>query len=630
MKKVLLTLCSLAVLLSQGNVTAYAESPVPVDVDPVVYEKLLATTWICDPNQDGIVTEEELRSTDRLTIDMDGVTDLSWLKYLDNCELLSLKGGTITDYSALKELPKLEDLQMRAVPVTDISFAKDMNLENFSLNDMEQITLEQRMEIARWEEEVTIEAGFMGDVGVKPRNILGDNFKCYMSADDKSVARSLNVSGIMNQFYAVAPGETTFRVYMPDNTEVISGKIIVTETNLTKLPLEEGTCTAIRDTSFYYDTTYVALQNGTLYSFNGSEVSICEENVKAYDSGYRIPPDRIYQYFDAVVKTDGTLLLNKKLVPDMTDCVDIQNECIITKDGGLYGIYPDGKNLTLIKIAEDFKEFAHNGKDFYINQNGEVIAYFVKYDENDKPYAVTQSTGIMNPVSMHGNFFVDENHVLWQAWLDVSKNFGIRQLAESAVEVNDYLTENGTEYAYLTEDGRYLTVFDQDEITPLPDGPERYGYLDKGRFYIYQYKDEEQGKTGYLNWFLTLDHVLTIDNYGQHVAVSDVAFQIDSEYDKELQQGYIYFFRLDGSMWRYCFETQMLEEMIPAETHKTLSGDVSNDGIFNVSDVILLQKYLHGQETFTKAQFQTADLTQDGKVNIFDFIKLKYLLLEIQ
>lgn len=59
-----------------------------------------------------------------------------------------------------------------------------------------------------------------------------------------------------------------------------------------------------------------------------------------------------------------------------------------------------------------------------------------------------------------------------------------------------------------------------------------------------------------------------------------------------------------------------------------LTGDINQDGQVSVSDVIFLQKYLHGQESFTKAQFQTAELTQDGKVNIFDFIKLKYLLLE--
>ena len=42
-----------------------------------------------------------------------------------------------------------------------------------------------------------------------------------------------------------------------------------------------------------------------------------------------------------------------------------------------------------------------------------------------------------------------------------------------------------------------------------------------------------------------------------------------------------------------------------------------------VDDVIMLQKYLLNQETLSETQFFLADITNDGDVNIYDFIALK-------
>ncbi|MDE6781907.1 MAG: hypothetical protein K2J40_10700, partial [Ruminococcus sp.] len=269
MKKMIAALCSLTTVLSGTSIMAFADTPVPVEVEPAVYEKLLETTWICDPNQDGIVTEEELRKTDRLIIDMDGISDLSWFEYLDNCKMLCVTGGSITDYSTVKNLPKLTDLQMHSVPITDISFVKEMNLENCTLDDMPQITMEQRLEVAQWDEEITIEQGFQKRFVVTPRNILGDELKCKMYIDDISVARITNgfnaSSGTTNSIYAVESGKTAFHIYAPDEIEVISGTITVTESTPVNPQLGDGLCNGIRDTSYYYDKNGVALQNGTLY-----------------------------------------------------------------------------------------------------------------------------------------------------------------------------------------------------------------------------------------------------------------------------------------------------------------------------------------------------------------------------
>lgn len=633
MKKLISTLCCIAVAASVTSIPVFADKPEPVDVDPVLYKKLVATDWICDHNQDGTVTEEELRTSDRVILDMDGVKDLSWFKYLDSCELLCLTGGDITDYSAVKDLPKLTDLQLHSVPITDISFVKDMHLENCTLGDMPQITLEQRLAVATWDENVTIEEGFQKRFGISPRNIIGDELKCSMTVDDISIARVVNgfshTSGSRGSFYGVKPGKTKFHIFTPDDVEVVSGTITVKATKPYDPPLGDGEFTGTRSISDYYDTTTVALQNGTLYRFDGSQVIVCEENVKAFDNGYRIPPNRVYKYFDVVAKTDGTFLLNGKVIPDI-DCKDIQNECVITKQNELYGIYPDGKELVLLKIADDFKEFSFTADAFYINLDGEVIGYYVGYDQDEKPYVKTFPTGIMNPVSMHYNLFVDEDHVLWHPWVKYG-DMTNSKVAENVVEVGYYPTGEYYlyEYLYKTEDGSYHMVYKDETMEPVPENPAKYGFLKNGNLYIYQYKDEAQDISGYIDWFLTPDHTLTMNNNGEHTAVTNVALVIDSEYDKELNQGYVYFYRTDGSMWRYCFETKKYQEVLPnGAAPEILKGDVNQDGKLDVTDVVLLQKWLHGISDKKLTNSGAGDMTGDGVLDVFDLSLLKREVLK--
>ncbi|HAP79122.1 MAG TPA: dockerin type 1, partial [Ruminococcus sp.] len=52
-----------------------------------------------------------------------------------------------------------------------------------------------------------------------------------------------------------------------------------------------------------------------------------------------------------------------------------------------------------------------------------------------------------------------------------------------------------------------------------------------------------------------------------------------------------------------------------------VKGDVNNDGIFNITDVILLQKYLLGESEIEN--YENADFYSDGTVNIFDLCCMK-------
>ena len=55
-------------------------------------------------------------------------------------------------------------------------------------------------------------------------------------------------------------------------------------------------------------------------------------------------------------------------------------------------------------------------------------------------------------------------------------------------------------------------------------------------------------------------------------------------------------------------------------------GDVNQDGICNITDIITLQRYLHG--TASLADWQSADLNKDKQINIYDLIALKRMLLK--
>ncbi len=80
-------------------------------------------------------------------------------------------------------------------------------------------------------------------------------------------------------------------------------------------------------------------------------------------------------------------------------------------------------------------------------------------------------------------------------------------------------------------------------------------------------------------------------------------------------------------------ETTTTTETEPTETEPpvvigAVVGDIDGDNQLSVQDAVLIQKYLHGEEPLTEEKFFFADVTNDGVVNIFDFIVMKKMLLD--
>nr|MDE6833123.1 carbohydrate-binding protein [Ruminococcus sp.] len=62
------------------------------------------------------------------------------------------------------------------------------------------------------------------------------------------------------------------------------------------------------------------------------------------------------------------------------------------------------------------------------------------------------------------------------------------------------------------------------------------------------------------------------------------------------------------------------------EAEKVISGDVNNDGKFNVSDAVILQKWLINASDEV-INWQSADLLKDNRIDVFDLVMMKKMLV---
>ena len=59
-----------------------------------------------------------------------------------------------------------------------------------------------------------------------------------------------------------------------------------------------------------------------------------------------------------------------------------------------------------------------------------------------------------------------------------------------------------------------------------------------------------------------------------------------------------------------------------------IAGDLNQDAVVDLADVVLLQKYLMRKTTLTATQGKAADYQKDDMVNITDLIALKRTILQ--
>ena len=612
MKKTISLFAALAVAFAPGALpAAAAEDPVKADVPDEVYDQLFEgyNKYSFDTNSDSVVTQEELEASTSLELDLDKISDLSVLSKFKSCRFLYLKNGSFTDISAIKEMPALRMLDLTNVPLEDLSSIKGADLQVVDLNEMDGISLEEKLDIITWTP-ADIDKGFAVKVEPTPRGLLSTE-ELTIKIDDTSVAELIDsyYTSESYEIYGNSPGKTAYRLYKGEE-EVLSGEINVSPFEVTELPLSDTVDTSETASCRWYGDNVAVIEGGALYGIKGSSAEKWSDNARALDMFYEKNADGDYFYYDMLLEKDGTLFINGQRIEGMTfDRLDTHRA--VTADGELYAFYEEDGQPVPVLIGTDHESIPYYTYHYYVDTSGQVIWYTIDYSAAGKAVVSKQATGIKSPVSCEYDLFVDGDGVLW-------KCSSYRYYT---------LSDGGRTYGYKLEDGTYHQVSSGKELNVVPETEQGSGkFLSDGSFYIHQLSFKVTSEQDALiRWFIDKDNVFTVDFLGQHFAVNGVSKAIASSYDEENEKSYIWFIRTDGSLWSYCIEDNEVKKHWDSGT-APVRYDVNGDGEFNIADAVALQRWLLSDGT-ELVNGSAADADGDGRISVFDLILIKQALV---
>ena len=636
MKKIISMLSALTILSASCTLTAFADDTVvPVDVDEAVYTQLLANKWSCDKNSDGIITEAELNEATQLSIDLTDIEDLSWLSMLQSCNYITLKNGTLTDLSGLTKLPKLSYLEMNNVPLTDISFIKDMELESCQLRNMDQITAAQKMEVLKWSAP-DIWEGTAGTITCKPRNLT--DYRVTLDNTDAAIFLSGSDYAVNSyeQVYGLKPGTVGYTVSL-DGENYYHGEVTIKQSPGAYAPALHNTTITNYEVgqSNYYNpdsdgnSGWVILVNGTLYTIRGSAVQEVETDVKDYAYVYKRSYSGSYNYADMVLKTDGTLLLNGKSIMG-SPVSAMRDGYILGENGIIYSIVPSGDGFTITTVASDSVGWVEDCSPLYISNTGNLKYYSTELIGDGRLRVYNGNTNIGKPISAYKNgrtcYVVDGSRTLFQ--LDFASTFTKTKLADNVISVGE--SEDGSRIEYTTTDGTTETILEFIRSSSYLAMAGKTLGIQAGSFYIHEYTargvDENDAVFDY---YINRDDTMSLTFLGNYCGLTNVEAPICTSYDTTENHGYVYFLRTDGSIWKYNLDTQQWQEAIAGTVPipETIKGDINADGVFNVADVVLLQKWLLAVPDTKIADWKAGDFCEDDRLDVYDLCLMKRELL---
>lgn len=105
-----------------------------------------------------------------------------------------------------------------------------------------------------------------------------------------------------------------------------------------------------------------------------------------------------------------------------------------------------------------------------------------------------------------------------------------------------------------------------------------------------------------------------------------LALDIQSAFD-ELGIGYSDIDGISISAYGGDLTASDIKLLVNSGSKESVKGDVNADGVFNVSDLVLLQKWLLAVPNTKLAEWQAGDLCTDGRIDIFDMVMMRQLLL---
>ena len=627
MKKALSLVAAAALAMTCTALPVNAEDAVKANVPDAVYDQLLDgyNKYTFDQDSDGVVTQEELETSYQLELDLTGIEDLSFLKDLKACRTLELSNGSITDISAVKEMPSLANLRLTALPLEDLSSIKGVTLYSMDIEQMNQISLEEKLDLVTWTE-AKIDKGFSVMLEPTPRGLFYDE-GFWLKIDDTSIAEKTDrfTSAENFEIYGNQPGTTAYHIFKGED-EVLSGEITVSPFEVKSEPLDDTADTSEVVPCLWYGEQVAVLEEGALYGIKDHLALKYSDNAADLGYFYEKNAEGDYFYYDMLLENDGTLFINNVKVEGLT-FDHLTYHGAVTADNEFYKFYEVGGSETPVLICSDYADHPYNSDHYYISTSGELVWYTVDYTSSGKALPSTVATGIKSPVSCEYDLFVDKDGVLWKC--SSYRGFSKTKVASGVVECGYYtLYDGGTTYGYKLEDGTYHQVSSGKEInvveTPVYVNDK---FINDGVFYIHQLSQKyTNGQDSLIRWFIDNDHVLTVDFVGQHFAIDGVDKAIAGTYSEITDKSYVWFIRSDGSIWSYCIDDQTLKKHHSAGT-APVKFDVNGDGEFNISDAVVLQKWLLGDGT-ELANGAAADADGDGRTSVFDLILMKQALVD--
>lgn len=627
MRKAISLTAAAALALTCTALPVNAEDAVKANVPDAVYAQLLDgyNKYTFDQDSDGVVTQEELETSYQLELDLTEVDDLSFLKDLKDCRTLELSNGTLTDISAVKEMPSLANLQLTALPLEDLSSISGLSLESMDIEQMDQISLEEKLDFVTWPE-AKMDQGFSLMLEPSPRGLFYDEgFR--LEIDDTSVAEKTDRYSSAESFelYANKPGTTAYHIYSGED-EVVSGEITVSPFEVRSEPLDDTADTSEVIPCLWYGKSVAVLEGGVLYGIKEHSALKYSDNAADLVYFYEKNADGDYFYYDLLLEKDGTLFINNSKVEELTFDHLTRNGAV-SDANEYYQFYDVGGFATPVMICSDYAGYPYATDRYYISTSGEIVWYSVEYSASGNPQVSTVATGIKSPISCEYDLFVDKDGVLWKC--SGYRGFSKTKVAEDCVECGYYtLSDGGTTYGYKLKDGTYHQVSSGKEISVVETSVYvNDKFINDGFFYIHELSQKyATNQDALIRWFIGKDHVLTIDFLGQHFAIDGVDKAIAGTYDEKSDKSFVWFIRSDGSIWSYCIDDQTLKKHHSAGT-APVRFDVNGDSEFNVADAVALQKWLLNDGT-ELANSAAADGDGDGRTSVFDLILMKQELTE--
>lgn len=638
MKKTIALLSALAVILSPNAVTAFA-ADTPVNIEAALYDQLMENGTY-DTNEDGIISETEFKQINYLNLDLAGITSLDFLNELSGLRSLYLRNGSFSDFTFLKGFTSLTTLQLSNMPqVTDVSFIKDMNLDKCYLSSMDQITDEQRLELLRFQDAENGAVGFSNMIGALPQGLFAytdvslaienTDIACF----DRAGVTPIHQSAA--EIYGIANGSTTYSFSF-------KGEIIHTGT------IDIGSVTeyvtpskADRELPGIYTSRVmnpgntVVLHDGNLCAFENGAYSILRKNVKGFSDGsfYDDSGSALSVSADLVLYQDGTLEINGQ-TPVGADGVvftQVHGSYAISESGDVYCLYGENGNVVLDKVYSGFSGFPENDHMYIISDTGEVVLLELKKQTGKATTRQAFPTGIMNIIGSYGDHFIDADHVLWEVDRNVGSEPTIRKTAEDVTWVGfrSYGGGAGACGVYITSDGTAYSLTGKRKLILDDESEKTKPYLASGTFtYSVGGGDYAMAGNGSGKYHIDSKNNLCMEYNGVRKLTNDAAQYLTYDMDAATNLPNVYYLKLDNTIWCYSYATDIFKSVSEAESVQNVKGDIDADGEFNISDVVLLQKWLLAVPDTHLADWKAGNFCEDDRLDVFDLCLMKREFLQ--